>query len=532
MAPNAEEPAAAETPPAPSTLPHRQSCDRCHKQKLRCIRESNTGVCDRCLRKRAQCVYSFSLPKGRPTMYRSGGANGTARRGAANASANSRPASPPAESSEPVGSNVDVEDSNMVNGDAVPVANACLDEHPVLTGVMESDPALAHLTWDDMQLDTGWSNQDASQVDKLLTSIDALCNDGTQHGPNPSSPDKLHFSPNHNNLHAYDHPQPHGGIDQNHNGSGRDKIDVGGGLMNLGLGISTPMPSVTLTHLSQLSTNLASLRNASYNMAKAAEASSFHSTNDKRSALIDDSAFDFVSTWLIHGHGFGSVKENPLAHVTSKNQIPYPTPAPEAGGTSRMLREVFCASHRLLEILGQLQVSPVTDPFPSPSMTPPHRPFMGASGQDGVSSVPANGMESSARLDPGQNHGKGTMQAIHHLLLACDVLLLEIYVAVLIVLQHDAGPSAHVPAMGDVRLVLVVQLCSYLIERQLQAVDAYLAPHSPFKLHGGAGLSNPNFNISGIVGNPFDRDRDVLNDLRNQVRRRLTHLRQTLRCSL
>jgi hypothetical protein len=50
----------------------RQSCDRCHKQKLRCTRENkgNGGVCDRCLRRQAQCVYSFSLPKGRPSLYR------------------------------------------------------------------------------------------------------------------------------------------------------------------------------------------------------------------------------------------------------------------------------------------------------------------------------------------------------------------------------------------------------------------------------------------------------------------------------
>ena len=63
---------AVQPPTAPSGPPQRQSCDRCHKQKLRCIRNKNTnsGVCDRCLSKRAQCVYSLSLPKGRPSLHR------------------------------------------------------------------------------------------------------------------------------------------------------------------------------------------------------------------------------------------------------------------------------------------------------------------------------------------------------------------------------------------------------------------------------------------------------------------------------
>lgn len=57
--------------PTPATT-QRQSCDRCYKQKLRCVRgkEGNSGVCDRCLSKRVQCIYSYSLPKGRPSLNR------------------------------------------------------------------------------------------------------------------------------------------------------------------------------------------------------------------------------------------------------------------------------------------------------------------------------------------------------------------------------------------------------------------------------------------------------------------------------
>jgi hypothetical protein len=52
--------------------PKRQSCDRCHKQKLRCLRPSDGdgGACERCIRSKSQCVYSSSLPKGRPSSHR------------------------------------------------------------------------------------------------------------------------------------------------------------------------------------------------------------------------------------------------------------------------------------------------------------------------------------------------------------------------------------------------------------------------------------------------------------------------------
>lgn len=62
----------APTPKTSAMLPRRLSCDRCHGQKLRCPRGGNgdNGACNRCLRQGARCVYSSSLPKGRPCMYR------------------------------------------------------------------------------------------------------------------------------------------------------------------------------------------------------------------------------------------------------------------------------------------------------------------------------------------------------------------------------------------------------------------------------------------------------------------------------
>ncbi|KAL3417502.1 C6 zinc finger domain protein [Phlyctema vagabunda] len=63
--------AAARYETAIGTAPIRQSCDRCHGQKLRCTRvdPDNTGACGRCLRRRVKCTYSQALPKGRPSIY-------------------------------------------------------------------------------------------------------------------------------------------------------------------------------------------------------------------------------------------------------------------------------------------------------------------------------------------------------------------------------------------------------------------------------------------------------------------------------
>ncbi|KAJ5826828.1 hypothetical protein N7447_003591 [Penicillium robsamsonii] len=549
----AGEPEAAETPPAPSSLPHRQSCDRCHKQKLRCIREPNTGVCDRCLRKRAQCVYSFSLPKGRPTMYRSGGAGGTVRPGTASAPLNSRATSPPVEPVKPVckylawylnsdrqltleieasgTTNIDIDENNATK-DTTQVANPTTNDNPVLTTVMDSGPRLEQLSWDDMQLDGEWNSQDPTQVDKLLTSLGAFCNEGSAPDAHTkSSPDQLHFHLNTSNLHAYDHGLPTGGFFQSHE-IGRAEIDRGMGDVTMNTGLEKPIhiPSIAVTQLSQLSMDLALLRYTSYSMAKAAESPSCHMPNDRRIPLIDGSAFEFVSTWLAHGQGFAGM--NPLAPGSCENQVPYPTPISETGTCAgRTLREVFCSSQRLLEILGQLQFSLMVElnPYPSPIITPPERPSTAVSGGDSGSIGLPNGSGIAGRSVPCPNPANGTVQVIHYLVMACEALLLEIYVAVLVALQHEAYSSTNGTVLGDVRLVLVVELCSYLIERQLQAVDSYLASQSRLNPHNVSGSVPGKFDIPGGPDN-LDKDRDMLNDLRNQVQERLRNLRQTLRC--
>ncbi|KXG49111.1 uncharacterized protein PGRI_029810 [Penicillium griseofulvum] len=460
-------------------------------------------------------------------MYRSGGAS--VRPGTATAAPSNQP-SPPAEPVKPVpsGPNVEVDESATKDSQ---VANPTTNENPVLTGVMDNAPRLEQLNWDDMQLDGEWNSQDPTQVDKLLTSLGAFCNDGSAPDAHPqSSPDQLHFQLNSSNLHAYDHSQPIGNIFQTHN-IGRAEMDrgIGDGSMNMGMEKPMHIPSIAVTQLSQLSMDLALLRYTSYNMAKAAETPPCHMPNDRRIPLIDSSAFEFVSTWLAHGQGFTGMNGPQLAPET---QVPYPTPISETGTCAgRTLREVFCSSQRLLEILGQLQFSLMVEvnPYPSPIITPPERPSTAVSGGDSGSLGLPNGSGIAGRSVPCPNTGNGTMQVIHYLVMACEALLLEIYVAVLVALQHEAYSSTNGTVLGDVRLVLVVELCSYLIERQLQAVDSYLAPQARLHPHIMSGPIPPKFDIPGGPDS-LDKDRDMLNDLRNQVQERLGHLRQTLRC--
>lgn len=61
---------------SPSTTAlKRRSCDRCHGQKIKCIRRggSNGDACSRCLRLGVACEYSVPLPKGRPSTHRRAG---------------------------------------------------------------------------------------------------------------------------------------------------------------------------------------------------------------------------------------------------------------------------------------------------------------------------------------------------------------------------------------------------------------------------------------------------------------------------
>jgi hypothetical protein len=80
----------------------------------------------------------------------------------------------------------------------------------------------------------------------------------------------------------------------------------------------------------------------------------------------------------------------------------------------------------------------------------------------------------------------------HHLVVACHVLLLDRFGAVLGTLQDAAAAERHAaqgtitPGFVDLRLRNVVQLCPYLFMRQSRVVDAYLEVKSGPKSNTGS----------------------------------------------
>ncbi|KAG5751669.1 hypothetical protein H9Q70_005670 [Fusarium xylarioides] len=80
----------------------------------------------------------------------------------------------------------------------------------------------------------------------------------------------------------------------------------------------------------------------------------------------------------------------------------------------------------------------------------------------------------------------------HHLVVACHTLLLDSFGSVLGALQDVADAERHAtqgtitPGFADLRLAMVVQLCSYLFVRQCRVVDAYLEVKSGPKSSAGS----------------------------------------------
>lgn len=181
-----------------------------------------------------------------------------------------------------------------------------------------------------------------------------------------------------------------------------------------------------------------------------------------------------------------------------------------------------------------------------------------------LSSNPIDTLHSSVSTDSAFEAGNGngsygsgrpnrqySSTVVRHLVIACHTMLLEIFVTVLTALQQDAdfrstttsssssnsnssssnntnfntnstsnfnlpnsaGDCTTAAPLADMRLVMVVQVCSYLIERQFQAVDLYLAQDD------------------GIDGEKVKKNgkREARSVQEMELQQRLGRLRETLR---
>ncbi|KFZ11391.1 hypothetical protein V502_07565 [Pseudogymnoascus sp. VKM F-4520 (FW-2644)] len=540
-----------------ATPPRRQSCNRCHGQKLRCTRATNSemGACNRCLRQGAQCLYSSGLPKGRPSIYRLAGAS------PATSSSPPMPVTPvsprmyrrlPTDPLPAANSNATATNTNA-NTDADGKANTHTNANPntntnantrvdvnddtITFGPLHAStwPWQAPLNWSDMLIDG--SDQDSN----LHSIVDPQTGPGAVFSSDfPDFVDSASSRNSDGGSSARGRPTPlTRPLNEPGHYSRSDVFDVS----NYSINIDRSGSEFGIAQLSQLSTRLYTLYRSSCNLAEAAESSC--QLRDRnyahQSLLIDDTAFKSVTSWLVHVSAnmnflFPDGLQNPSLDTT----------------TGDILHDAFSASHHLLEILRGLQVDVERDTLYNTSRASKSSSASTEGGDNGdfwASTTPQslasasgenlsyfelnNGSSNYVR-QPSQCHNT----VVRHLVIACHTLLLNIHVAVLIVLQHDADlsypPHINVEAdaymdatvLADIRLVLVLRLCSYLIKRQQQAVGLYLGPKSsPTLSHENDPPISHQLNLDASTA----ANREAMSDLEIEVQQRLERLRQTLR---
>lgn len=363
----------------------RQSCDRCHAQKVRCSQsDCDSGPCVRCSRQKTQCVYSTALPRGRPSAQRS-----TRIRAGSIADTQTWPEgvpdtaeagrSPPTRS---VGS-VSVHSQSWASPD------------PLLISMPSSSPQDVPVSaWSWKSLPTGWDEWLETGNDSYSRNREELLLSSPGQPPTslPLPPTALDAT-----------PPP---------------------------GTTNDASNTCESCIQQLSELVSSLSHASTIMQ--------HEFNTE--SLISSISSDAVTT----------------LHVSPGVNLILSVP----GVSCKALQDTFAASQRLLDILHRLYqlTSDTGAGYPRQPQQQQRQPSTGAR---------ANPMPT--------HHPQSPESVVHHLVLACHRLLLNIYAPLLKVLQQDTASTAanftvivddfSMPSPVDIRLVLLVQLSSYFIDR-------------------------------------------------------------------
>lgn len=510
----------------------RQSCDRCHKQKLRCTREgsTNSGACDKCIRKRAQCIYSFALPKGRPSRYRIEGAPSNLYR--------PEPSQPTPVSSvpeidqravpTPSSSPSPSPSPKLVSRAQLPTLgdNGGTEEHEhraaapstSIPGLELSDPSLtaqdsdmgnwewngvASLTQDHLN----WhpSVQTAACGDASTFGIAAFASLLNQPMMGDRAVDELQRAP------ASNSSQP-------------ISVDGGLGMGNESLvesdtGLDLPHtkfdPDHVIAELSKLSARLSTLRRSCYNIVAALEGPTTACPGLPQ-PLLHEVNFEVACHWLAHGpQSVASLPNAPSLDAQSNGS--------ESKEVSLLLHEVYTASHLLLEILRSLQANLYIlslaeyNSHSTPSTTSSESSYFQIhTGQVSPSLSLLQSLSAPFRqslVTPDSTSPSDGNGVIHHLVMACHTMLLTIYIAVLLILDRETDFSilTNAPVLRDIRLVSIVQTCSYLIKRLHQSMDSYL-PLQP----ASHSLSAPN-------------PKEAMTDIRRQIKDLLERIEGRLR---
>ncbi|KAJ5124080.1 uncharacterized protein N7515_007905 [Penicillium bovifimosum] len=440
----------------------RQSCDRCHGQKLRCTRASNdeTGACIRCRRQGAQCIYSSSLPKGRPSMYRLDGpsSDSTTLPQVARPKPRSRQAPAVTASS--------LDHGLVTNIESLPDDKPSTNSHsPGNPGPIFPLPIDPSITWPSLpQSNLHEVEARANKQDGTLNAFDFI---------EQQMDCDLDF------LNSVPGLLPWDNGDCSCLGGDSElakTIDNGGKLM-----ASNSSPDLGIVHLSQLSSRLVSLYQWSCAVANSGGSSLGSNDRDqgRPNSLINDVAFKSVASWLAHFSTEGNLPFCMSPNISTLGEF----------SKEDALGKVFTASYQFMETLRGLQ-DRISTGAPKPISNYSGGTFHNCGTK---TSSTSNSTQNVPFPVPNTAENPSSRIVERHLVMACHTLLLKIYLAVFATLQYDVdryssragcGPVhqsavTHPVSLADIRCVTVVQLCTYILDRQNHAVSGYLAPGSP-----------------------------------------------------
>ncbi|ORY18400.1 hypothetical protein BCR34DRAFT_554153 [Clohesyomyces aquaticus] len=472
---------------AETTTPIRQSCDRCRGQKLRCERdeERDTGACTRCIRLGSQCVYSHSLPKGRPNPYSrsgSGGRSGSRSEqngyGTDNANrgptAMKRAGTPITRESVKEASRGDTT-ANTAFSNAVDTMTSRPQNWGGISGIaagmedvgfmdaLTSSAGPMPLAAQGLPWLGAWSWNDSCLDD--LNALGGGCvfpAQTTAFDEQAAAPPTWSTCSTRGKTGAENASQR--GVGLFLEPSFFVETDTLGGKRNdSGINDLTPAsdtrgPSSALAQLTQLSLRLHSLHSSSQALAEnVSSPSTPFPTGDanfktRQVPAVDKVVFQTLITRLLQDTG----DESPRSGSGSGSGSPQPS---SLGG---ILQEALCATRQLLDTIAISRQQQRNTTSNSP-LTPVPTPTSSESSKTG-----------SQQSSP----------VIRLLITSCHGMLVSIYTAIFTVLQRDVDwlSPARCGELGlengplsDMRLVVIVQLCAYLVYRQQQAVDSYVS---------------------------------------------------------
>lgn len=501
--------------------PRRQSCDRCHNQKVRCTRTDNrkTGACDRCLRKDVLCTYSSCLPKGRPSLYRTsevstGSESPSKAVGASWTPPETVPGTPKSEVIQPILPTLSsLSRPDQQQRDITPFSHTDaevdrdndidMDAHGD-SGIFPGSTEALSDFW------ASWWPQDHIGDNMLdMNPTWALNLDPALDSQPPASLGFSELFPHYEEISTANSDRAgHGHTGEEGFRRGNDYAENSNKSSSSNRAALTTDKSdfeLSIAHLSQLSTRLSQLLGSSRSFLAEALDPSHQSKNHDPVMQVQlgiEAVFKSVNAWLVHGTGNTNLPSNLDLGPTDAFDLPH---------------HVFSASNHLLGILRHIRLSTGTS-APSPS----------------TSSSISSG--SYAETSPSDASHHSSTSVVHHLVLVCVTLLLNMYVAILIALQRSADalnssprprangdsvePNDHMDDTSRVRLQLVsvVELCSHFIKRQNQTVDLIMS-NSQGPLQAPSSGGNDSRQSASF---------DNMSALRTEVKQRLRQLQESL----